>query len=210
MISNSPKLKVVNGHAYATSLSISKNFRKRHKDVLEAIENAANEPKNQPVDRSEIDFIKSFINQNCQPSTYRDEKGETRRMYLLSRDAFAFVVMGFTGFKAKTWKIRYINAFNELESELLRRQIKDREFGQLKFHFPEAAETLEETLPSFSVSYAVARLAELGLMIPPVTRGQIISLIKRGTLGGFKNDREWCIYEESFKRFVKLRSGQLV
>ena len=38
----------------------------------------------------------------------------------MDRDGFSFLVMGFTGAKALDWKVRYINAFNEMEATLKR------------------------------------------------------------------------------------------
>lgn len=40
--------------------------------------------------------------------------------YLLTRDGFALLVMGFNGEKALAWKLKYIEAFNEMEKELKR------------------------------------------------------------------------------------------
>lgn len=54
------------------------------------------------------------------PSEYRDAKGEMRKEYLLTRDGFSLLVMGFTGEKALSWKLKYIEAFNEMEKELAR------------------------------------------------------------------------------------------
>lgn len=209
-MSTNPKLKVINNHAYANSLDLAKHFRKYHFHVVRDIENAINDTKSGGVDAAETEILNSFSSLNFEESTYRDGKGELRRMFHLSRDGFAFIAMGFTGAKAKVWKIRYINAFNEMESELNRRAVKHREFGQLKLQFPEIAETIEDGYPSMTVSYAIARLTELGLMIPPVSRQQIINLIKRGKLEGFNDGRQWSVYADSFNRFVKLRSGQFV
>lgn len=41
-------------------------------------------------------------------------------MYLMNRDGFSLLVMGFTGEKALQWKIKYIEAFNAMEKELAR------------------------------------------------------------------------------------------
>ena len=38
----------------------------------------------------------------------------------MDRDGFSLLVMGFTGEKALQWKIKYIEAFNQMESELKR------------------------------------------------------------------------------------------
>lgn len=98
--------------ALTTSLKIAEVFEKQHKNVIQAIENGIeslkeiNGLKFQPVE-------KGFI-----PASYTDSKGERRSMYYLNRDAFSFVVMGFTGKKAVDWKWKYIQAFNKMEEQL--------------------------------------------------------------------------------------------
>mgnify|MGYP002308687869 CR=1 FL=1 len=39
-------------------------------------------------------------------------------MYLMNRDGFSLLVMGFTGKEALDWKVKYIEAFNEMEKKL--------------------------------------------------------------------------------------------
>lgn len=198
MISINPKLKVINNHAYASSLDLARHFNKSHDRVLKDIR------------RTIADCSEQFGLVNFDETSRRDRWNREQPIFNLTRDGFAMVAMSFTGKEATRWKEAYINAFNTLEHELNARIIKDKHFGQLKFHFPDAAAAIEESLPFMTVSYAVARLTELGLMIPPVTRQQIISLIKRNTLAGFNDGRQWCIYAESFNRFIKMRQGQFV
>ena len=99
-----------------TSLKVAKVFGKQHKHVIEAIDNTVkilqevNGPDFRPVE-------KGFI-----LADYTDNKGEKRPMYYLNRDAFSFVVMGFTGKKAAEWKWRYIQAFNQMEEALKTQQ----------------------------------------------------------------------------------------
>lgn len=199
-MSTNPKLKVINNHAYANSLDLAKHFHKSHKNVLQTIQNILSDLKE--TERNEFSLL------NFQPRNYKNQRGQFFPFYELTRDAFALVAMSFTGVKALQWKIRYIEAFNEMETELNRRAMQAHEFGQLKFHFPELAESIEDARPSMTVSYAVARLTELGLMIPPVSRRTLINLIKRRSLDGFNDGRQWHIYAKSFSRFVKLRSVQ--
>ena len=39
-------------------------------------------------------------------------------MYLMNRDGFSLLAMGFAGKKALQWKLKYIEAFNEMEETL--------------------------------------------------------------------------------------------
>lgn len=88
---------------FTTSILVADNFHKRHDRVLRAIENLIIDlPKN-----GAVKFIKS---------DYKDAKGELRKMYLLNRDAFSLLVMGFTGKTALDWKLKYIEAFNSMEA----------------------------------------------------------------------------------------------
>ena len=92
---------------FTTSLKVAEVFEKRHNNVIRDIENAiSNLLKFEHVKKS---FVKS---------SYKDAKGEMRPMYYLNRDAFSFVVMGFTGAKAAEWKWNYIQAFNKMEDAL--------------------------------------------------------------------------------------------
>ena len=96
--------------AVTDSLTVAEFFKKRHDLVLRAIDElVVNLRKNE-----EIDLFKE--------STYKDEKGRTYRKYLMSRDGFSLLAMGFTGKKALQWKLKYIEAFNKMESALMERK----------------------------------------------------------------------------------------
>lgn len=100
--------------AVTSSLKIAEYFGKRHDKVLRAVENAvSNVPKIGDVENGLF------------KTTYTDEKGENRPMYLMNRDIFTFVVMGFTGKKAAEWKWKYIQAFNKMEKLLQERATLD-------------------------------------------------------------------------------------
>ena len=43
-------------------------------------------------------------------------------MYIMNRDGFSLLAMGFTGEKALEWKLKYIQAFNNMEKLLLQQQ----------------------------------------------------------------------------------------
>ena len=50
-------------------------------------------------------------------STY-ENRGKQYPQYLITRDGFSLLVMGFTGKKALEWKLKYIEAFNKMETAL--------------------------------------------------------------------------------------------
>ena len=102
-----PDLAVINGIPYVSSLNIADHFQKRHADVLEAIRRVSSE------------CPPEFIERNFSLNKYSDDIGRELPMYHLTRDGFSLLAMGFTGKKALAWKVKYIEAFNAMERELL-------------------------------------------------------------------------------------------
>lgn len=94
------------GEVWTTSLLVAEKFGKRHADVMRAIEKKP--------------CSDEFRQRNFAPAEYLDEQSKPRRMYRLSRDGFALVVMGFTGGSAVSWQERFIAAFTTMERELRR------------------------------------------------------------------------------------------
>ena len=47
-----------------------------------------------------------------------ENRGKQYPMYLMNRDGFTLLAMGFTGKAALEWKLKYIAAFNEMEKKL--------------------------------------------------------------------------------------------
>lgn len=86
-----------------TSLQVAEDFSKQHKNVIQAIENLV----------AENSAAKSLFFE----STY-ESRGRRYPMYLINRDGFALLVMGFTGSSALEWKLKYIKAFNSMENLL--------------------------------------------------------------------------------------------
>lgn len=98
---------VQNDQVLTDSRMVAEYFEKRHDHVIRDIERCKGDlPKNGGVDNAII------------KSTYVDAKGEIRPQYLMNRDGFMFVVMGFSGEKAARLKWDYIQAFNAMEAEL--------------------------------------------------------------------------------------------
>lgn len=97
-------LSMQNGEPVVSSRQIAENFDKNHRDVLRAVDNLKEDVRN---------FAQMFFE-----STEPDSYGREQRAYLMNRDGFTLLAMGFTGKAALEWKLKYIAAFNEMEKKL--------------------------------------------------------------------------------------------
>ena len=98
-------IKTHEGEMVVTSREVAENFEKRHADVIEKIEEF--------VKTENSVMTKMFIE-----SSYKAGTGKSYKEYLLTRDGFTLLAMGFTGSKAIEWKLKYIDAFNKMEQAL--------------------------------------------------------------------------------------------
>ena len=51
-----------------------------------------------------LDCSVDFARSNFRPGSYKDAQNQERPEYLITRDGFTLLVMGFTGDKAMQWK----------------------------------------------------------------------------------------------------------
>lgn len=68
----------------------------------------------EPTSGLSDDFRKS----NYLKSTYKDKSGKTNPCYIMTRDGFTMLVMGYTGEKAMHFKEEYIKQFNAMEETI--------------------------------------------------------------------------------------------
>lgn len=94
------------GRAMVDSLFVADCFGKNHRHVLRDIAKLT-EPKS--------GLSETFIRSNIFADTYKDASGRTLPRYLLTRDGFNILVMGYTGPQAMQFKEAYIQRFNEME-----------------------------------------------------------------------------------------------
>ena len=111
-----------NDQALTDSLKVAEMFEKRHDHVLVKIEKILNDsPENS--------------GQCFHKTKYKDPSGKWNTKYLINRDGFTFLAMGFTGKKADAWKWKYIDAFNQMEKIITEKQttiwIETRQHGKL-------------------------------------------------------------------------------
>lgn len=105
----SPSVSLHSGRPATTSLEVAKFFGKRHDNVLR-----------------DVDMLLSQLPENSLQLNFEETYQEREtplgvklvRMFILYRDGFMLLVMGYTGKKALAMKLAYIEAFNRMEAEL--------------------------------------------------------------------------------------------
>lgn len=101
------------GNSATTSLLVSEKFGKNHRDVLASIDELISGVAEKSAD---LFYETEYIHpQNKQPY----------RVYIMTRDGFSLLVMGFTGKKALKFKLEYIDAFNRMEEVIKRNSLID-------------------------------------------------------------------------------------
>ena len=90
--------------AVTTSLNVAETFERNHRDVLAA-----------------IDDLKEGVAENYADLFWDDsyihpQNKQSYRMIFMNRDGFTLLAMGFTGKKALEFKLKYIKAFNDMET----------------------------------------------------------------------------------------------
>ena len=97
-----------------TSLDVAETFEKRHDHVLRDVEKLKKDIPN---------FGEMFFE-----TTMPDSYGRSQKAFLMNRDGFTLLVMGYTGEKAMKFKLAYIKQFNAMEQALIGK-MKEREKG---------------------------------------------------------------------------------
>lgn len=86
---------------------VAQFFDKRHDHVLRDIAK---------ITAPTSGLSEEFRNANFLPASYVDSTGRKLRCFLLTRDGFTLLAMGYTGPKAMQFKELYIRRFNEMEA----------------------------------------------------------------------------------------------
>ena len=89
-----------------TSLDVAETFGKEHYHVLEDIRDIQG-------NISSPEFSGLFLE-----DTYTASNGKKNPLYVMGRDGFTLLVMGYTGESAIRFKLAYINQFNAMEAAL--------------------------------------------------------------------------------------------
>jgi len=128
---------LTNGVPMVDSVLVSKKFGKIHRDVMRAIDN--------------LECSDEFMMRHFAQSNYV-VRGHTYDSFMMTRDGFSFLCMGFTGSEAAKWKEAYINAFSAMEAQLKKDDDK-LEWKQARIQSKEVRRNVTDTIKDF-VDYA--------------------------------------------------------
>ena len=94
-----------NKQAVTSSLQVAETFDKEHKNIMRDIDKL-------------LEYGGSKLSREMFATGTYDNRGKQYPMYYMNRDGFTLLAMGFTGDKALQFKLKYIEAFNEMEQQV--------------------------------------------------------------------------------------------
>ena len=119
---------VVDGKPVVTSKQVADHFGKQHRNVLVDIKSLLSDS----GEFGELNFLLT---------TYISSQNKELPCYEMTRDGFTLLAMGYTGKDALLWKVKYIEAFNAMERELLSGSAK---FGSVMDALNEACKLMQD------------------------------------------------------------------
>jgi len=103
-----------NGRSIVSSRRVAEIFKKQHDNVLRDVRS--------------LDCSSHFFALNFEEKKYQSKRA-VQPEYLMTKDGFTFLVMGYRGKKAAAFKEAYINRFNQMEEFI-------KSLAQAKMEFP--------------------------------------------------------------------------
>lgn len=135
------------------SRQVAEHFGKQHKHVIEAVEN--------------IKAENSALTQMFYETSYTAGTGKHYKMYLMNRDGFSLLVMGFTGKAALKWKLKFLEAFNAMEKAIKTPQITPNPHYRtrmIKTAVKDIGDTADTIAQVFHVKKGIAMTASMQMV----------------------------------------------
>lgn len=142
--------------ALTTSVIVAEKFGKEHKHVLEAIRNilSTTAQKSAFVDNQQL--AKMFALTEVEIPMPVGGGVKKVSVYVMNRDGFTLLAMGFTGAKALAFKLEYMNAFNAMEQQIRQSSGVPQTFSQALMLAAKQQKQLEMQKPKVEFFEAVA------------------------------------------------------
>lgn len=178
---------ISNNQPVVSSRSVAENFGKEHKNVL--------------ADIREILAAGNSATKLFFESTF-ENRGKQYPEYLMTRDGFTLLAMSFNGSKALAWKLKYIQAFNDMEQQLKNPFEIPKTFSEALLLAAEQQKTIE--LQQGEIQVSLRDLPKIQEISRCFTR-QSISILKLKTGNATFGDtvEVLVIYK---KRFLQLKT----
>jgi Rha family phage regulatory protein len=191
---NNNLVEIKNNRVVVSSKQVAKRFGKLHKDVLESIRQIL------VAENSATNFYEE---------TTFDYRGRKFPIYLMDKDGFSLLVMGFTGKEALEWKIKYIKAFNAMEQEI---QHKEYQASLAKSSENELlrkkVEQLKKDKFDISIQVDLAIRERRNLETELEIQEKVINNIKKAYIEKFEKDKN-NITNTEMDEWNKMRLAQL-
>jgi Rha family phage regulatory protein len=168
--------------ARVDSKFVAQFFEKHHRHVLRDIER---------ITEPNSGLSEEFIRLNFELSFYKDSTGRKLPCFMMTRDGFTMLVMGYTGKKAMRFKEIYIKRFNEMEQFIKTLVTARREFPLLTenikllhenprpYHFSNECDMINRIVTGMSAKqFRQARGLEKGTSIRPYLTDEQIRMIE--------------------------------
>lgn len=97
------------GQPLTNSVLVAEKFDKLHRNIIQTLRKLTAE--------------NSAVRTMFVETTYLNEKQQEQPMFVMNRDGFTLLAMGFTGKKALQFKLDYIEAFNKMEQIVRQPQV---------------------------------------------------------------------------------------
>ena len=118
--------------AVTTSLQVADTFNKNHRDVLKA------------VDELKEGVAQKFADLFWEDLYIHPQNKQSYRLIYMTRDGFTLLAMGFTGKKALDFKLKYIEAFNEMDNVIRKSTVPTRIEDMMIYQLEEMKEVKDD------------------------------------------------------------------
>lgn len=209
---NNNLVEVKNNTVVVSSLQIAEHFGKRHDNVVRDIENLITDMgmlKNEDISNRGVLKIEDTPELFYKTTYIQEQNNQKYPMYLMNRDGFSLLVMGFTGKEALEWKIKYIKAFNAMEQEI---QHKEYQASLAKSSENELlrkkVEQLKKDKFDISIQVDLAIRERRNLETELEIQEKVINNIKKAYIEKFEKDKN-NITNTEMDEWNKMRLAQL-
>lgn len=178
--------------AVTSSLQVAETFGKEHKVVLKA-----------------IDELKQGVAQNYANLFYDDsyvhkQNKQSYRQVIMNRDGFTLLAMGFTGQKALQFKLKYIEAFNQMENHIKEQLDTSTLSPELQFMNSVVQSLAKQEIANKRLEHKVDNITDIIALNTTDWRKECRSLVNKmaktqGEFGAYQ-EIQTAIYDEVDRR----------